>query len=244
MDSILHIRPEHTVFTGDFGFTSQHRHGALVLLIGLSGTFNIQLPGQDSVPCRSALIDPNVDHTVDCRSEHLAVMYFDILSHQGRALRQTFLAKHPAAFDIVNDSIFNKQIERRILNADLESLLINTLDTPKALMDNRIATCMKLMHSLPNTSYSQSDLGQQMGLSNSRLNHLFKLNTGLTFRHYKLWSKLSFFMRDFHTTGNLTDSALNSGFSDASHLSNSHRKIFGVTPSMVLGNLDEFRVFA
>ena len=59
----LHIRPEHTVFTGGFGFTSQHLHGALVLLIGLSGTFNIQLPGQELVPCRSALIDANVDHS-------------------------------------------------------------------------------------------------------------------------------------------------------------------------------------
>lgn len=242
MDKILHIRPEHAVFLGNFGVASKHRHGALVLLIGLSGPFQVQLTDDTVVSCRSALIDAHVEHAVDCLDEHLAALYFETSSELGRGLQHTFLREQPVVFDIVISDFFNKRIERRILAADLPSLLCKPLEYPDILLDTRIINCLSMMQQSEFLDASQTEVAQYIGLSNSRLNHLFKQSVGVPFRHYKLWSKLSLFMHDYHSTANLTQSALNTGFSDASHLSNSYRKIFGITPSNVFSNLDEFVV--
>ncbi|MFC3153178.1 helix-turn-helix domain-containing protein [Litoribrevibacter euphylliae] len=240
MNKILHIRPEHAVFMGDFGFASKHRHGALVLLIGMSGPFRVQISGEPVMTCRSALIDANVEHTVDCQSEHLATLYFELSSPLGRALKHTFLDDASAAFDVVKATYFNQRIERRLLAADLPSLLCKPLEFPSVDVDSRIIHCLSMMQDSMYLESSQTDVADMIGVSNSRLNHLFKQSVGIPFRHYKLWSKLSLFMHDYHATESLTDSALNSGFSDASHLSNSYRKVFGITPSKVLTDLDEF----
>lgn len=242
MNKILHIQKQHAVFIGDFGFACEHRHGALVLLIGLSGPFMVKLAGQEAVHCRSVLIDADVDHTVDCRGEHVATLYFELNSSQAQSLKYSFLKQTKAAFELVDVTFCRKHFERRILSIDLPSLLKYSIERPRETFDPRILSCIDLMQHIPQESYHQLELSQQLGLSNSRLNHLFKQNIGISFRYYKVWSKLAFFMRDFHVTDSLTLSALNSGFSDSSHLSNTYKKAFGISPSQILTNLTDYKV--
>jgi len=239
---ILHIRQQHAAFIGDFGFAAQHHHAAPVLLVGLSGPIRVQIGSTDAVQCRSALIDANVEHSVDCQGEHAATLYCEVDSLHAANLRNTFLNTEPFAFDITQTNFQTKRFEKRILAADLPALLKYTISEHQTPIDPRIAACLDYIKTNPQYFANQSNLAEQVSLSRSRLNHLFKGHTGVSFRRFKLWSQLTHFMRDIHATNNITHSALNSGFSDSSHLSNSYRKIFGLTPSSILTNLDEFAV--
>ena len=241
-NKILHIHKQHAIFIGDFGFAEQHHHAAPVLLFGLSGPIRVQIESSDPVQCRSALIDANVDHSIDCQGERVATLYCEVDSLNAANLRSTFLNTDPFAFDITKTTPHSKRHERNMLKADLPALLKYSLNQHENNMDPRISAC--LAHLKVNAPYSSSQikLADQVSLSRSRLNHLFKGHTGVSFRRFKLWSQLSHFMRDMHATKNLTASALNSGFSDSSHLSNAYKKVFGLTPSNILTNLDEFIV--
>ncbi|TVV42142.1 helix-turn-helix domain-containing protein [Thalassolituus sp. C2-1] len=244
MNSILHIRPQQAVYLGNFGLTTEHRHGALVLLLGLSGHFNVQLRGQTMVRCRSALIDAGTAHIVDCQSEDMATLYFEVNSLQGRTLRANFLRNDAAVFDIANLDQCHKGFEQRALNADLSALIRYSLKADINSYDRRVASCIQLMQQKDEYPWRQDELSARIGLSNSRLNHLFKQHTGISFRHFSLWSRLAIFMRDVHNTRNITHSALNSGFSDSAHLSNSYKKIFGIRPSAILSGLKEFHLYS
>jgi len=241
-NKILHIRQRHAAFIGDFGFAAHHSHAAPVLLVGLSGSISVQIGAAEAFQCRSALIDANVDHSIDCQGEHVATLYCEVDSSHATNLRRTFLKTEQYAFDIAKTTHCTKRLENRILAADLPAFLKYTMNMHETQMDPRITACLEYMKTNPLYSASQSNLAEQVSLSRSRLNHLFKGHTGVSFRRFKLWSQLTHFMRDIHATKNFTTSALNSGFSDSSHLSNSYRKIFGLTPSSILTNLDEFIV--
>jgi len=239
-NKILHIREQHAAFIGDFGFAAPHHHAAPALLLGLSGPISVQIGAASPVQCRSVLIDANVEHSIDCQGERVATLYSEVDSLNASQLRNTFLNSDPVAFDITSTTPHAKRLERNVLTADLPALLKYTLNKQEKPMDPRISVCLEYMKMNAHYSASQSYFAEQVSLSRSRLNHLFKGHTGVSFRRFKLWYQLSHFMRDIHGTKNLTASALNSGFSDSAHLSNSYRKVFGLTPSSILANLDEF----
>lgn len=238
--NILHIRRHHSVYLGDFGLAIPHIHAVPVLFIGLSGPISVKIEEAEAVKCYSALVDANVRLSVDCLGEHVATLYFDIDSQVTQSLKNTFFNLKKFVFDITDNSSHSKSFERKILKADLSTLFKYTITKSETPIDHRVAVCLRCLKENPHLN--QKELARHVSLSVSRLNHLFKSNTGVSFRNYKLWSKVASFSLDVHMTRNFTASALNTGFSDSSHLSNSYRKTFGVTPSIIFSNLDEFEI--
>jgi AraC-like DNA-binding protein len=68
-------------------------------------------------------------------------------------------------------------------------------------------------------------------LSASRLRHLFVEQTGLPFKTYLLWLRLSRALQAFAGGASLTDAAHDAGFSDSAHLSRTFRRMFGIAPT-------------
>lgn len=77
-------------------------------------------------------------------------------------------------------------------------------------------------------------LAQATGLSESRFNHLFRAEMGVSFRSYRVWSQVRGALCALGTDSRLTQAALEGGFLDSSHFSHMFRKNFGMTPSSVL----------
>ena len=76
-----------------------------------------------------------------------------------------------------------------------------------------------------------SDAVAVSGLSASRLRHLFVEQTGLPFRTYLLWLRLTRAVERFAAGASLTEAAHDAGFSDSAHLSRTFRRMFGVAPA-------------
>lgn len=241
-ENILCIRKHSAIYIGELGPTHVHRHGAPVLLIGLSGRIRIEAEGGLSVDCRSALIDAEVAHRLDPQGERLATIYLEIDAPETQMLRATYLKGRPYAFDITVPSLIGRGNESLIHNLELDRLLGAHLTPRDFQLDPRIVRCLEWLNAPQHFSARQSEAANSVHLSTSRLNHLFKQSTGVSYRRYRMWSQLAYFMRNVKQTGSLTQSALNSGFSDAAHLSNSYQKMFGITPSALIRGLDRFEV--
>lgn len=241
-ETSLIIQKHRATYLGELGATTSHQHGALVLLIGLSGRIRLNFQGGPSLDCYSALIDAEVAHSLDPQGERIATIYSEVNSPDTLLLRSLYLQSQPYAFDIIQPSIFLYRSEQKILNFDLMAMLgLNRLDSLQSI-DSRVLRCIELLNTPASFPAGQIAIAEQVQLSTSRLNHLFKQSTGVSYRRYRLWSQLAFFMRNVKGTNNLTESALNSGFFDASHLSNSYRKLFGISPAALLKGLDRFEV--
>jgi AraC-like DNA-binding protein len=74
------------------------------------------------------------------------------------------------------------------------------------------------------------DAAAHVGLSSGRARHLFVEGTGLPFRTYLLWLRLTKAIELFSAGTSLTEAAHGAGFSDSSHLSRTFRRMFGIAP--------------
>lgn len=71
-------------------------------------------------------------------------------------------------------------------------------------------------------------------LSPSRFRHLFVEQTGISFRAYVLWLRLNVAAESFNLGQTWTVAAHRAGFADSAHLSRTFRRMFGITPVMLI----------
>ena len=237
----LHLSTTHATFLGDFGLAKWHRHGAPVLLVGLSGQIRVKTESLDEL-CWSALIDANQLHEVDCLGEHVATLYWELDSATAMTLRCSYLHSESVAFDVAGSKLRKLGSEQSLLSGSAESAFKHWSADTLGPIDERVLQCMQLLRAGREDTDSQQHLASELNLSQSRLAHLFKQHTGVPYRRYRQWSQLNCFMRQVSRSGEITASALNAGFYDSSHLSNTYRKIFGISPSTILNQLDEFKL--
>jgi AraC-like DNA-binding protein len=243
METILSIKSGSTVYLGDLPRTRPHKHAAVVLLIGLSGPIRIEFEHNVVIECRSALLDAGVNHLLDPCGQRMTAVFFDLSQSFTQSLRFQYFQNTPYAFDIIDLSLVQKTIENRLLARHWDDVFpVQANRAAVHCFDARILECLNSLQMPERFSEQQSDFAARVSLSTSRLNHVFKDVTGVSFRHYKLWSQLLYFMKSLNQSKNLLDAAHNSGFYDSAHLSNSYRKMLGIAPSSIIRNLDRFEV--
>ncbi len=240
-ENILSIKPGSSVYLGELPRTRRHKHAAVVLLIGLSGPIRIEFDGGMTMECRSALLDAGVNHVLDSCGQRIATVFFDLNLPLTQWLRFAYFQNLPYAFDLIEPTVYKQAKERRLLERDWERLFPSPVNLDAlGRFDGRVLDCVRRLHLPEHFSDQQTDFARHASLSPSRLNHLFKEHIGVSFRHYKLWSQLLYFMKSLNRSKNLLEAAHRSGFYDSAHLSNSYQKMLGIAPSSIIRQLDRF----
>lgn len=111
-------------------------------------------------------------------------------------------------------------------------LIADGTDPPDA-MDARVTQAMKMIDELPLDAVKLELLAQKLGLSKSRLRHLFIAETGSTVSHYARWVAVWRAVNLWSPSRTWTDIAHESGFHDLAHLDHAFMEVFGLTPSTV-----------
>lgn len=83
-----------------------------------------------------------------------------------------------------------------------------------------------------------ADAARAIGLSASRLTHIFSSELGMPFRRFVLWSRIKRAVQAVQAGTDLTGAAFEAGFSDAAHLSRTFREMFGLPPSVILPHVE------
>jgi AraC-like DNA-binding protein len=243
-----------TLFQGELPATDWHAHGAPVLLLGLSGRFEVRLRDGAVLSCHSALIDAGHEHIFDARGERIASLYLEPDSAQVRYLRRAFLSTTPMAIDIAEPSRQRRCTDRRLSDFDLGALLnldrypkiTGNPDSNADPVDARIAASLRTLRTLrtigtlrtpDDTPVSRTRLATSAGLSPSRFNHLFSEEMGVCFRRYRLWVQLRAALSQWPADRQLTTAALAAGFTDSSHFCRVFRSMIGLAPSTVFRTL-------
>ncbi len=104
--------------------------------------------------------------------------------------------------------------------------------------DIRILAALRRMRDEPHRSHSMTELGECAGLSASRFLHLFKAETGVPLRRYRLWNRMGAAVAAFRDGMSLTEAAYAAGFASSAHFSTAFRDMFGMMPSELLKGLE------
>lgn len=229
----LILGSDRSLYRGELPATAWHCHAAPVLLIGLSGRFVLQF-GQGRIEsCYSAWVDIGVEHVFDSCGEQVATIYLEPDAIQTRRWRAHFAHHDGVVLDPCIRAQGRSSMDAYLRNFDLDVLLPFRC-AEVASLDARVAASVNALRRPSMTLPGRATFAQAVGLSESRFNHLFRAEMGVSFRSYRMWSQVRSALGALCTDSRLTQAALEGGFVDSSHFSNVFRKSFGMTPSSVL----------
>lgn len=217
-----------------------HAHHAIQIVIGLGGWFRLWTAEEDlSAPY--AAVAPDVEHRFDAQGAY-AILFVEPESWAGRVIGAwafdggDLRALPPSRFVSLRGRLealrcatppSAEQLAR--IGRDLVAGLAGS--APPAPIDARVRNILHRIAARPDEPLTLEMAANMAGLSKSRFSHLFVEQTGLSFKSYRLWIRLTRAVRLMTDGLSLTAVAHEAGFADSAHFSRTFRRMFGVAPA-------------
>ncbi|NLR91464.1 helix-turn-helix transcriptional regulator [Flammeovirga agarivorans] len=233
---INHIQVEKDFgwFIGSFDNNQFHKHYALQISIPLTGTITINTPIHHLTTQKAIIIKSNIKHQVLSKSDHFILLINPVsaLGHfWNRFLKKDIQEINTTIIDQLISILHHKTsfpdfIEQ--VNSTIQAMECNC---KTALHDGdlRISNALDYLYEHADRIVSLEEIANYSHLSESRFIHLFKENTGITYRRAQLWNKILVGM-PLIGTKTFTEIAHQTGFSDSAHFSRVFKENFGFSP--------------
>ena len=242
--NLIHIAPGFGWFLGQFQDNQAHRHFALQLSIVVDAPIQVYLPlEQEAVrTTNTLLIKPNVPHALSCTGYHLLLLFnptspqghfwYRLAQASGQELSHpvvTALRKlaHQCLSGHLKPDDFARQMEGVLSPYDC------TCQDYTHEGDGRIEQALVYLHAHAERVVPLAEIAAHCALSESRFLHLFKAQTGQTYRRAQLWIRLLQALPKLSQQA-LTATAHEFGFSDSAHFSRTFKESFGFAPQDLL----------
>jgi AraC-like DNA-binding protein len=232
----MYILHEGALFVGSGVRNQLHRHFSASLIFTLDAPFRVRFGKAGWRTTRGVVVAPNVAQAIDASRVRMVVLQIDpetqaygrvagLLVEHGPfyelppALADTLTAEahallHAPSFE--PDRLWRLALERTC-----------GIFQPRSV-DPRISQVLGILKrdilSPPGTRV----LADAVGLSPSRLIHLFKESMGLTVRRYLQWLRMRQVIVTLVIGRTLTEAAHVAGFADSAHLSRTFRAMYGM----------------
>ncbi len=234
MNNITHIDRDFGWFVGAFNNNQNHKHYAIQLSIPLEREVVVNTPDASITTKQSVLIAPNVSHQFKSESPH-----FLLLINPASTVGHFWTKQLTKSIQEIENEITN-QIKNLILSknqsadfiSEINKIILNNhcfCETALHRGDERINLALAYLDEHFDQVISLDEIASHCHLSPSRFLHLFKQETGITYRRAQLWNKLVKALPYFGKQS-LTEIAHQNGFSDSAHLSRVFKENFGFGP--------------
>jgi AraC-like DNA-binding protein len=237
----------HTILIQGLEFdTKKHSHHAIKILINLDDNNKISL-NDTPLNVNTIILDADIKHKLHANNHQSIILLINPDSTIGNHLRSEYLQSCSMySENIEYSSNFKTNIlkpEGQELSKDELKNVLNEIlsmfrgeDWQEYQIDNRIKKALKETHSLEEKKISTAEIASWINLSESRFMHVFKEEVRIPFRRYLSWLRIIHAIRLLTKGNSVTESAMESGFTDVSHLHKTFGWFFGVNFSTYLNN--------
>ena len=248
MSAQLILGKERTLYLGPLASPLSLSLAASRLLVALEQPLWIRAGHErQAIACRTALLPVGGRFQVDSGRQPVADFHLNVTGTDLERLSQAARAGNSGHWFAHLSSETALVAECRRLHASapppdaVAATLANLVEIgaphlpPVGTPDPRILATIEHIRLTVTGNPSLTELAQRAGLSRSRLANLFKSQVGVPIRRYRLWHRLFVACTHMARGTSVTEAALNSGFSDAAHLSHTFREILDIAPSDLFG---------
>ncbi|MFI0710800.1 helix-turn-helix domain-containing protein [Streptomyces inhibens] len=218
----LNLWPGRAVYSGPSLELDLHSGSVSCLALGVDAEFTVETADGVRRTARSALIRPRVPHRIEAHGGWMTFCYFEPGSAAERACREALGAGEEAV----------------TVSAAAETDLLRLCAAPEPAerpgIDPRVRAAVRRLLREPQLPDGATEYAVRAGLSRSRFLHLFREQTGTSFRRYRMWARMLRAARALLDHGTLTAASAEAGFSSPSHLSSTFHATFGLRPSRLL----------
>jgi AraC-like DNA-binding protein len=246
---LMLITPERVFYAGLLGRPRRRCSGACHIYVAIEGGLRLSVEGGRETYGELAVVAPNVRHTI--ASDHRSVICVMVEPESVRA----------GAFDMLADRLAgaeNGHFVRRIRDAyeALRSMECRDHITreefdelcfgealPARPLDPRIARAIAQMERFSGEPLTATGCAAQAALSASRFLHLFKQETGISFRAFRAWKRARHLLNFANQDVNLAHLAQDIGYPDSTHFSHSIRRFYGLKPRAIFSGSRDLAIY-
>jgi AraC-like DNA-binding protein len=219
-----------------------HSHHALHFVLSLSSELRVRAsPSGAWSTGAGVLTAPDAPHAIDSLGGEVLLVFLDPESDAGATFRpalerpiRILSSRERSALvrDVVPRTILRSGAEAWVRNA-ARALGVPLPASPRAIHP-RVRRLLQILRSSGvDDATSLEVLARHVGLSPSRLMHVFTASIGIPLRPYLSWLRLQRAAIAIVNGAALGDAAHGAGFADAAHMTRTFRRMLGVPPSVL-----------
>jgi AraC-like DNA-binding protein len=247
---LMLITPERVFYAGLLGRPRERCSGAFNIYVAIEdGLWLTTADGRKSHAGMVALL-PNVRHTIasDYRSVLSIVIEPEsvcpgVLEDLTRRLSgpegAAFASRIRAAYP---------ELRQRHAGDDFSSAEFDMLCLGEALparqLDPRVARAIIQIGRFSGEPVTAASCATEAGLSPSRFLHLFKEETGISFRSFRAWKRARHLLHFANQDINLAHLAQDIGYPDSTHFSHSIRRFYGLKPRTIFSGSRDLAIYS
>jgi len=246
---LMLITPERVFYAGLLGRPRQRCSGAFHVYVAIRGGLRLAAEGAVESYGELAVVAPNLRHTItsDYRSvicvlvepETVCVGTFDLLAKRlSGAERHFFVDRIRAVYE---------QLQHRPCGADIVSAAFDIMcfggALPRRTLDPRVVQAIAQIGGFSGDPVTAASCAAEAGLSSSRFLHLFKQETGISFRAFRAWKRARHLLHFANQDLNLAHLAQEIGYPDSTHFSHSIRRFYGLKPRAIFSGSRDLAIY-
>lgn len=246
---LMLITPERVFYAGLLGRPRERCPGAYHIYVSIeAGLWLTTGNGRESYG-ELAVVLPNVRHTIasDYRSaiclviepETVRAGAFELLAARfAGAEAPSFVQRIRAAYG----GLRQRQRSDHITSAEFDTMCFGEALPPRSL-DPRVARSIVQIGRFCGDPVTAASCAAEAGLSPSRFLHLFKQETGISFRAFRAWKRARHLLHFANQDLNLAHLAQDIGYPDSTHFSHSIRRFYGLKPRAIFSGSRDLAIY-
>lgn len=245
---LMLISPERVFYAGLLGRPQKRTSGGYNIYAAMTGRLRITT-GQSDAVGEVAVIPPYVPHSVE--SEHASIICLVIepetVAPQPMARLSAQIAG-AAAPDIARriraayETLRWRERGGGFTTGEFDRLFFGEA-LPARDLDGRIRRSAARLNDFSGTKLTAADCAASAGLSPSRFLHLFKEQTGVSFRAFRAWKRARHLLHFVNEDINLAHLAQDIGYPDSTHFSHSIRRFYGLKPRAIFSGSRDLAIY-
>jgi len=246
---LILISPERVFYAGLLGRPRRRSVGGFSIYVALQGQLRVTVEGQPELCGAMAFVPPYLVHDVasDCLSViTLMIEPESVLTAPMTALGARIGSGGAAALANRVRQAYQALVAtgRRdgFTTTEFDNLVFGE-PLPARKLDRRIAAAIVRLNDVSGAAVTAEDCAAAANLSQSRFLHLFKDETGVSFRALRAWKRARHLLHFVNADINLAHLAQDIGYPDSTHFSHSIRRFYGLQPRAIFSGSRDLAIW-
>lgn len=247
---LMLISPERVFYAGLLGRPRKRSSGGYNIYAAMRGQLGITgTGGKFELAGEVAVVPPYVPHSVE--SEHPSIICLMIEPETVEpAAMKAFAARiaGAAAPDIAQrirhayEALRGRERRGGFTTGEFDHLFFGE-PLPDRNIDRRIRQAAAQLNDFSGVKMTAADCAASVNLSPSRFLHLFKEQTGVSFRAFRAWKRARHLLHFANQDVNLAHLAQDIGYPDSTHFSHSIRRFYGLQPRAIFSGSRDLAIY-